>query len=633
MTFESVESAFPTSDRSPIRNLTRRPIWRWQLLRAAVMACLGWFLTLAHGAPIPLTTATFTTFIDGSASAPSIVALHHRWEVMPGPALSRARYDLVLPEVVSDEPYALLLSRVGNQVQVRLGDMVIYRGGRLGDDEFDAAKRPVLIPIPTNGAPATSLTGAKVTIDITAQPSRWAGLGAVQWGPVSELEVDFRWRYGWRVYGSIGTAVCFAIVALLAFWLWRIDQDTVYLKFCLGASLGVLVYFNRMVQEAPLPWSMWGPLMLGAILMHLFLMLDTALDVDATMSARSRRAFDLVSLVIVVLAVSLHLAHRSKELTWVLVNSLVLTVGVAAVTLRTALRRLDRQSFAIALGCGLNAVAMVWETLAVRLFGDGSGTVSLAIVPSFGACLVLCFLLVDRHARQTHAYRDLLVNLDARIRETEAELRISHERIQQHSAEQAVLNERQRIMRDIHDGVGAHLVGLMSMISKGQSAQSELQEHARAALDELRMAVDAMQPVNGDLATVLATLRYRLQPRFAAAGIEVDWHVDELPFLEHLTPKVVLQIQRILLEAFTNVLRHAQASRIRVSAHEQGAQDSSLVLEIADDGIGLSGEVPPAGGQGVRNMKARAESIGGRIHVTGQPSCGTLVQLIFPLRN
>ena len=57
------------------------------------------------------------------------------------------------------------------------------------------------------------------------------------------------------------------------------------------------------------------------------------------------------------------------------------------------------------------------------------------------------------------------------------------------------------------------------------------------------------------------------------------------------------------------------------------------VLEIADDGIGLSGEVPPAGGQGVRNMKARAESIGGRIHVTGQPSCGTLVQLIFPLRN
>ena len=63
-----------------------------------------------------------------------------------------------LPEVVSDEPYALLLSRVGNQVQVRLGDTVIYRGGRLGDDEFDAAKRPVLIPIPTNGAPATSLT-------------------------------------------------------------------------------------------------------------------------------------------------------------------------------------------------------------------------------------------------------------------------------------------------------------------------------------------------------------------------------------------------------------------------------------------------------------------------------------------
>ena len=161
--------------------------------------------------------------------------------------------------------------------------------------------------------------------------------------------------------------------------------------------------------------------------MHLFLMLDTALDVDATMPVRSRHVFALSSLVVVVLGVSLHLAHRSQVLNWILVCSLVLTVVVAGVTLRTAIRRRDRQSVAVAFCCSLNAMAMVWEALAVRLFGDGSGTVSLAIVPSFGACLVLCFLLVDRHARQTHAYRDLLVNLDARIRETEAELRISHE--------------------------------------------------------------------------------------------------------------------------------------------------------------------------------------------------------------
>lgn len=143
-----------------------------------------------------------------------------------------------------------------------------------------------------------------------------------------------------------------------------------------------------------------------------------------------------------------------------------------------------------------------------------------------------------------------------------------------------------------------------------------------------------MQPVDGDLATVLATLRYRLQPRLAASGISVDWQVDEeLPTLDSLTPHRVLQIQRILLEAFTNVLRHAQATRVRVSARQQPGpvrqpddESPCLVLEIADNGIGMPGPAA-AGGQGLANMRARAQAIGAHLDVTSVPGQGTCVRI------
>ncbi len=106
-------------------------------------------------------------------------------------------------------------------------------------------------------------------------------------------------------------------------------------------------------------------------------------------------------------------------------------------------------------------------------------------------------------------------------------------REQQHH--QSVAIERQRIMREIHDGVGSQLVGLLNMVTRNAAPTCRRsKEHVQLALDEMRMAVDSLQPAHDDLATVLATLRYRLQSRLEAAGIEVIWEVAELPELREL---------------------------------------------------------------------------------------------------
>jgi len=177
------------------------------------------------------------------------------------------------------------------------------------------------------------------------------------------------------------------------------------------------------------------------------------------------------------------------------------------------------------------------------------------------------------------------------------------------------------------------MVGLLDLLDHDATPRELLRQQLGTALDELRMAVDALQPTHGDLTTVLATLRYRLQPRLQAAGIAIDWQVDELPPIEGLTPTTVLQLQRVLQEAFTNALRHAQASRLWVRACLDHGPPERLVLSVEDDGRGLpdnGGGAAPAGGQGLSSMQARAQAIGAELSVGPGAHGGTLVRLALP---
>jgi signal transduction histidine kinase len=127
--------------------------------------------------------------------------------------------------------------------------------------------------------------------------------------------------------------------------------------------------------------------------------------------------------------------------------------------------------------------------------------------------------------------------------------------------------------------VGSHLVGLLNVVTQAAPDRSSMEAHVKLALDEMRMAVDSLQDGHSDLGTVV-------------------------------TAQESLQIQRILLEAFTNAMKHAQAKTISVvaSADDRGA---NVRIEITDDGRGvrINEGVGPKG-RGLGNMEWRARSIG-----------------------
>jgi len=247
-------------------------------------------------------------------------------------------------------------------------------------------------------------------------------------------------------------------------------------------------------------------------------------------------------------------------------------------------------------------------------------------------CL-LAALVVQRYSRSVADWRSLNETLAERVAEREARLREAFETVRSQQEEQAVSNERQRIMREIHDGVGSQLVGMLNMLGHEDVDRSALEREIRFALDEMRMAVDSLQPMDSDLTVLLATLRYRLQPRFEAAQLEVAWEIDDLPRIEDLSPPSILQLQRLLLEAFTNVLKHARARRVVVQAHWQDGPASGVVLRVADDGVGLparSREVE-IHGKGLASMRVRAAAIGATLRIESAGGGGTCIVVDWPV--
>lgn len=190
-------------------------------------------------------------------------------------------------------------------------------------------------------------------------------------------------------------------------------------------------------------------------------------------------------------------------------------------------------------------------------------------------------------------------------------------------AENATYRERQRMMQDIHDSVGSQLVALLGLVNSS-APRAQIQTHTSEALDELRMAVDAISNVDGDLAVVLASLRHRLQPRLDAAQLRLVWQVDALPKFEKLTPKDIQHVQRILLEVFSNIIQHAKAAQVVLNARYDAVAKVCRIC-ISDDGKGF--DANSTTGRGLSNIRSRADMLDATLSITPNETGGTAVNL------
>jgi len=172
-------------------------------------------------------------------------------------------------------------------------------------------------------------------------------------------------------------------------------------------------------------------------------------------------------------------------------------------------------------------------------------------------------------------------------------------------------------------------MGCLIVYERGVAAPHEIAESLRRAIDDIRIVIDSLDPDATDLPLSLGKLRSRLEPLLRRSGITLTWSIDDDIRAETFPPEAVLHVLRIIQEAVTNALRHANASRIDVRMSFGDEKREHLQLSIQDDGLGLSTHGTTAG-RGLRNMSLRAEKLGAELRIEHTGS-GTRIDLSIPL--
>jgi signal transduction histidine kinase len=209
------------------------------------------------------------------------------------------------------------------------------------------------------------------------------------------------------------------------------------------------------------------------------------------------------------------------------------------------------------------------------------------------------------------------------------------------SRELAILEERTRLARELHDSVTQSLYSVV-LLSEGWRRQlsagavgtqpetqlRRISEIAQQALKEMRLLIHELRPPALGQDSLVDALRKRLDAVENHVGVEGRVVMDD--FVD-LPPDVEEGLYRIAQEALNNALKHAEATRETVRLH---VQEAAVVLEISDDGRGFNlATAEKKGGMGLANMRERARQLGGELVIRSSPGAGTTVIVSVPPRG
>ncbi len=202
----------------------------------------------------------------------------------------------------------------------------------------------------------------------------------------------------------------------------------------------------------------------------------------------------------------------------------------------------------------------------------------------------------------------------------------------------ATLQERRRIMFDIHDGI---LQSLATLILRLEITRRRLPGSQSEAIQELQAAEELTRSTMKDLRAFLAgktdhpimsgTLVARLQDelRFIQEGLGLEVILDCEPENLNLPAEIERELYYVLREGLTNITRHSHASRVQFRLNRCA---SAIEVSLQDDGIGLDLHAAENGrGLGLRSMKERIEKLGGKLALKSSPSSGTKISFSVPL--
>ncbi len=579
----------------------------------------------------------------GGASELSLVALPYHWDRVHRGAGGEAMFEVAfeLPGEPS-VPYAALLPRVGNRYEIWLNGTLLSRSGELGAaGSADYAKAPRYVPIPPQILQKNNLLRIHLDVD----GGRRGGLGAVTVGTEQSIRALYGASYRWRVAGALVVLIVMLLVGAVAAALWLTQQgtatsistsvlqsnrsqnnhtqrDRMYAFAAIGALCWALRLSNFLIANPPLAWPAWGVLMTVALTGAIVYIVLFAIYVAQWQQHRWAVWFERSAPLLLLLSALLSAwGYHSQQLQWITLwfglttlSSTIFTVAYIASAVRSPLRA----QWLLAASMAVNLLLNIYDLYIYRI-SQALVDNPLSYYTSVLYGLTMFYIVVTRFRAASAQARELLHTLEQRIADKETQLATSYQQLEVLAREQERSAERTRILRDMHDGVGSHISAAIRQLQSGKATDGQVLTTLRDSLDQLKLSIDSMHLVPGDVTALLANMRYRLEPRFVSSGIAFQWDVDLLPTIARLDHSALRQLQYMAFEALSNVLQHSHAHTLRIEARalDDATSANTAVVRFIDDGKGFDTQATTT--RGLASMRERAHAIGAQLVLNSAP--------------
>jgi signal transduction histidine kinase len=274
------------------------------------------------------------------------------------------------------------------------------------------------------------------------------------------------------------------------------------------------------------------------------------------------------------------------------------------------------------------SVALNTMTIGVEATAQSIG-ILVGVIVVQTAAIGSGFLFAEKSTEQQRQREAMVTKLEAALEENAG----LHAQLLAQAREAGMLDERQRMAREIHDTLAQGLTGIITQVQAAQrvwDSPDRAWPHldralglARESLAEARRSVQALRPRELDgaqLPDALGDLARRW-----ADGSGVDLRVDVTGDPVPLSPPIEVALFRVAQEALTNVAKHANASRVGLTLSYLG---DVVLLDVRDDGVGINNGRHQ--GFGLKSMTQRIRSVGGTVAIESTPDEGTAVSASVP---
>lgn len=577
----------------------------------------------AAGQPVDLPDNWDSTHPNGGA---------YVWYTLTFPTLDRW----------GDQALGIYLPSVGMNAELYLNGLRLGSFGRMEEPITRNFYTPLLFQLPY-GLLRPPGQHNQLQVLVVGYPKHRNGLGPLSVGDMAPQRTAWLWRGFWQNTGTLISSVLTIMLGTYVLMLWaRERSNAVFGWFGIAALVWGLRNLNLVITELPLSNLLWSKLaVIGAVGFVAFFALFTLryCDFSAPQTTPTKDwahrlqqwaiwGFLVVAPIALLLSEDFETSRRVFK--YVGFFGIALTCWTQAKLSTLAWRVRSTETVMIALA-GVVYIALMLNDYTVTNDQHSLGQYYLRQYAALPLFLAVGAMLTRRYIAALEETRKLSASLQTQVSEQHDLLVHNFEQLRQVEREQAQAMERERLMRDLHDGLGLHLLSAMVQARTPDADMHMLSSTLQDCLDELRVAVDSLASDERDPVAVLGTLRFRMAPRMEAAGLTLAWEIDDhIPELSWLDPHKVLHLLRIVQEALTNAMRHSGATQVTMSVrngHEANGQ-ATVEVGVCDNGTGFQHHT--SAGHGLSNMAVRAKSLGGQLRVDNTPP-GCRVVLSLPV--